>query len=822
MRKLLIGWLCAALALGPALAQQNGPGFTSSAVGTPIIATSSAGGVAGTLPPGQSVVVTNVGSVAAYCQPGATATTSAQYIGPSGGIFQFQIASGTTQLTCITASGSTTLNLVGGSGFARGIPSPGVPASGPLATLSVYPETYGALGNGVKSFDGAVASNNTNIAVTQNSSTALNAPAVTTHNANDWVISAFSNGVAFSAAPTLSNTRVNIAFSAGSLGLLIGDQSVSSPGSVSAVTSTLNSATSSVAATVVLVPAASSSISFIGETSSSGTTNIPISLAAPGGEANGDYMVACFATILSAGHINSLVPTNSGGWSLIYAVNSGAGANNICFGKFAGASEPATYTFANHTGNSTPGWAAVVLDYRGTSGVENMNHTLSSASASFNSAMVGYPICVAGEFGYSLGAANNLTHGQYIYPQQVCGTITAVNSSTSINTSFNLPFSQSGLPIVYGADDTTALNTTFTSAPCSTTGCTVQLSEKHYIITGLVTVPQHSSININGVAAAVPNTANNLLNVASGGPPVANYTGGTSITMLSYNNSQAALLIGNYTAHDGTYTPTRSFSNFALVGGVGNYSDGGGYGNASGSGGGTDGLDIISQDSVTVFQVMVVNFSGVGVYLDGCCTAASGQSFISNVALQSMDIEQNGGYGVQLGSQGVSVPIEAVQLFNDLIESNGSAGICGCGNQDLGLAVSGTTLQWDNTWTASGNEISVIGQVAGGWAEGNYFETDTGYGSWSTHLLSATAGVAAFRFGSNFYNGGMYANGFPVTTFSAAGVAVPTANQYNRNARITVTDSTACVAGTTYASAGATQCVLISNGTNWLETGTAF
>ena len=130
MRKLLLAWLCATLALAPAFAQQNGPGFTSSAVGTPITATRSAGGVAGTLPPGQSVVVTNVGSVAAYCQLGATATTSAQYIAPSGGIFQFQIPSGTTQIACITGSGSTTLNLVGGGGYARAMPPPGVPSGG--------------------------------------------------------------------------------------------------------------------------------------------------------------------------------------------------------------------------------------------------------------------------------------------------------------------------------------------------------------------------------------------------------------------------------------------------------------------------------------------------------------------------------------------------------------------------------------------------------------------------------------------------------------------------------------------------------------------
>lgn len=126
---LLIPWL------GPALAQSGNPGFTGQNVGTPITATT--GGATGTLPPGPSVVATNVGSVGAYCQPGASASTSSQYLGPVGGGFQFQIIPGTTQLTCITASGTTTVNLVGGSGFARTQPAPGIPSSGGTVT-SVY------------------------------------------------------------------------------------------------------------------------------------------------------------------------------------------------------------------------------------------------------------------------------------------------------------------------------------------------------------------------------------------------------------------------------------------------------------------------------------------------------------------------------------------------------------------------------------------------------------------------------------------------------------------------------------------------------------
>jgi hypothetical protein len=94
------------------------PGFTDLTTGTPISVTT--GGVPGTLPAGAVVVATNVGATnGAYCKLGASATTSDQYLSPSGGWFAFQVGSA-TQLTCITSAGTTTVNMTGGSGLATG------------------------------------------------------------------------------------------------------------------------------------------------------------------------------------------------------------------------------------------------------------------------------------------------------------------------------------------------------------------------------------------------------------------------------------------------------------------------------------------------------------------------------------------------------------------------------------------------------------------------------------------------------------------------------------------------------------------------------
>lgn len=92
--------------------------FRPAAYGTPITATTS--GVSGTLPAGAEVVATNIGTTnVAYCALGASATASSQPITPNGGWFAFAIA-GDTQLTCITATGTTTVNLAGGTGLPTG------------------------------------------------------------------------------------------------------------------------------------------------------------------------------------------------------------------------------------------------------------------------------------------------------------------------------------------------------------------------------------------------------------------------------------------------------------------------------------------------------------------------------------------------------------------------------------------------------------------------------------------------------------------------------------------------------------------------------
>jgi hypothetical protein len=92
------------------------PGTTQT-TGTPISVTT--GGVTGTLPAGAVVVAFNTGTTnTAYCKLGASATTSDAAISPNSW-FAFTVGSN-TQLTCITSTSTTTVNMVGGSGLPTG------------------------------------------------------------------------------------------------------------------------------------------------------------------------------------------------------------------------------------------------------------------------------------------------------------------------------------------------------------------------------------------------------------------------------------------------------------------------------------------------------------------------------------------------------------------------------------------------------------------------------------------------------------------------------------------------------------------------------
>ena len=145
------------------------PGSTQT-TGTPISVTT--GGVTGTLPAGTVVVASNVGATnGAYCKLGASATTSDQLIPPNSW-FGFTVGTN-TQLTCITSTSTTTVNMVGGAGLPTGSGGGGG-GSGGAVTLASGAVASGAYASGALASGAVVDINNgTNTAYAGSGQTTL-------------------------------------------------------------------------------------------------------------------------------------------------------------------------------------------------------------------------------------------------------------------------------------------------------------------------------------------------------------------------------------------------------------------------------------------------------------------------------------------------------------------------------------------------------------------------------------------------------------------------------------------------------------------------
>lgn len=167
---------------------------TIQSTGTPISVTT--GGATGTLPTGAVVVASNVGATnGAYCKLGASATTSDQLIPPNSW-FAFTVGAN-TQLTCITSTSTTTVNMVGGSGLPTGSGGGGGGGSG--SSGAVFGPTAGgsAAANPPVQIGGVQSNSNTGVV-------------------QPWVINSSGNGLVDIPSGSAFYNLVNSATPAGS------------------------------------------------------------------------------------------------------------------------------------------------------------------------------------------------------------------------------------------------------------------------------------------------------------------------------------------------------------------------------------------------------------------------------------------------------------------------------------------------------------------------------------------------------------------------------------------------------------------------------
>lgn len=634
----------------------------------------------------------------------------------------------------------------------------------------VTPETYSAKGDGKIAYDGSVITTATS--TNNGTGTTITATSVTTTVANSYVVTAMGfQGASFS-PPGVPTSRANIANGATNYGYYFGDQNIASPGASGNVTGT-QLTDPWVAINLVLAPSGGT-ITEIATANANATSGVQQSLIVnkPTGTALGQLMVACII------YPQTGTQTAPSGWTQIATVSYQTNFTEWCGSKVAGASEPSTYTWSYNVNCFS---SASITTYSNAVVASATANVLNSAGAAFVSGDVGKLICVNG-----VGSAG----------VELCGTITAVNSATSVTISFSGTTTASGQEYRYGTDNCTP----FTNAIAAmSNGGTLLLSSGAYASScSLAFTPNVGQI-LQGVSSTVSNNENFTT--------VNGTATGSAIWFLTKSLSAAGVqFIGvNGSASANALSGVR---NVTLYAGAGRNFDGGG----------ADGLDVVNWQGFEADQVHVFNFAHAGIYIDGHTNTNT--DYAENVRIHDSFIEWSGTAGIVVGGNGTYV--ETTELDNSTIENNQTAGVKVAGHLQ-GLTVFNNTIQWNNIASAA-PEITVTGTVESGSCviTGNYIEG--GFkGGQSTTAITNAAGLVGCSFVGNYYSN---VPNFQLV-FSVAGTALPSCTNSNaasglantQNLYACVSDATTCVNGTGYVGSGSTPCMEKCVSTTWTDLG---
>lgn len=588
-----------------------------------------------------------------------------------------------------------------------------------LLTTNVYPEAYGAVGNGVTNYTGALTINPPSASLGSTSTASISSPAITTIANNDVVLNTFQTGATYTSNPSPGTNVINIPILTGKFAEYANIQNAVSPGIVATSTGSLNSTTSTwMTATIAIQPISGQTITIDGSSTSQVAGPTSTIVTVPAGTVNGDLMVECTDWYSGSGN-TTVIPTAFN--MSLSSTTENTTFHHTCAARIAN-NEPGSYTWNQ---NGTSGMTVFILSLHNALGLDNLS-SLNDASATFTSATVGNLICISGV--RSGGGQGCGTVSQYVSPTNIDLTIASatVNTTSSIYT--------------YGTNDSTAFSTMIGTAPCSTVGCHIQIGAKQYILATPIVLPTNTAISISGVAAGVSNTENAYVgaNVV-----VNNNTGSRLVWDVQNMTSSAISLLGVSGAS--SFTVGDTLSNFSILGGVGRLMDGGG----------ADGLDIFNWQDATINDLYVGNFVGNGVYVDSTGTSQSGVNYTEELNFNHLESYWNGGKGFQEGSAGSQEWLESTKIENSIIENNGSNGLyldSNAVNDILGFSMTNTVLQWDNR-NVSSSEMFVTGPVSGCDIRGNYFEYDNIGGSQSNNWNNFSA-TDICDYGQNVLNGG--------------------------------------------------------------------
>ncbi|HEX5413631.1 MAG TPA: hypothetical protein VFZ27_17425, partial [Terriglobia bacterium] len=489
-------------------------------------------------------------------------------------------------------------------------------------------KAYGAKGDGKSYFDGVLATGGFGSAAQfdhTGTSTTATAPSVTTTADNSLAMQVWLVPQTWSAAPATGNNRLTETLGGGMFNFTVHDENITPPGLVASVSGTISSAFKWNASTIFAAPTAGHAISFVSVSDNQQASGATITVTAPAGLATGQVVIGCVGYSHSSSNVISSAPS---GMTLLFSSTDPNGFGSInCYYQVVG-TPPASYSWTESPMTSF-GMSAFAAAY---TNIDTGGLTFSSASAPFSASQVGDPICVAG-----IGASG----------AQICGTIASFVSSSQVglSSSFDSGSAGTGLWFNFGTNDDSAFSSAITAAQ-ATPGGIVYAPCGNYVLTQALSIAPNKPIRILGCAPGASNTESNYLNSYS---PYNLNVG----TVLQFDT--ASLATGAVSFKAGSFTTNfasgYSLENLTVYGGAGKARDGGG----------NDGVDIIAFPWVTLKNVFVANFSGIGVYIDYLGNAA-GQGWITNVSLDRVFSFWNGGYGVKVGSTFTGHRLENISI----------------------------------------------------------------------------------------------------------------------------------------------------------------
>jgi hypothetical protein len=703
----------------------------------------------------------------------------------------------------------------------------------------------GTKADGKIGFDGAMASLSTAGANTTSATT----PTIVTYHNNDVVLSIFGllwyNNLGISGVNAAVTQRAYFAGNGNYNGLYLGDQTVSSPGTVPAVTGTLSNSNSYIGAQIALFPISGTSMSYVGSSVAHPGSGTSLTLSIPAGTAAGDMAVACveWNRDLTAGtpYSPQAVFATPTGWtssSLILQqyMDTHNAQELACWQHIVTLSEITTGSYTWTWTVQAPGTnqSGALVTYHNSAGANTIGveyQQFTSAGASFQCPGGTYPCTSGGDVGKLIcidqAGANSAI---YYSTAEQCGTVAKINSSITLLTNFtnSNPAAISSAQYIYASDDSTAIQSYINGL---TYGGEMHFGEAIYGMSTGFSLPPNISIQLVGQGSGMSNSQNSLTNSTT--TPV-NANSGTRLWFLTKSMTGPALSISG-TAGNTSATGNEYVGHLTLYGGVGKNFDGGG----------ADCVDVMNWQGLLLDDVYCVNFAGHGSHVN-VLTNQAVTDYIENVEFHKFYATFNGGFGVEIGDSTIlAKDIETVKIDSSVIEANQKGGlyINGYANNGAyvdniqGFSLTNSVLQWNNisgTKDTTGASIPEIwisgGNVMGGLSfKGNYIEVDNVAGSQSNQAITQSWYTASLNLSDGnwcfpgkycapivFSHTSTFYLDLTKSTCDSGGSSNNTIHKW-----ACVSDSTACTNGTTYTTGGSTLCRVECNGTNWVETGTS-